>query len=67
MGARHRAGIGLSEESDAVVLIASEETGGISVAIKGEIRQKLDPKELEQILRNECAEEIEGTLSEDKS
>ncbi|MHC4870767.1 MAG: diadenylate cyclase CdaA [Planctomycetota bacterium] len=62
MGARHRAGIGLSEEADAVVIIVSEETGQISVAIKGEILKNLDATRLQEILRDECALEIEGAL-----
>ncbi|MBN1351243.1 diadenylate cyclase CdaA [candidate division KSB1 bacterium] len=41
-GMRHRAGLGLSEESDAVCIIVSEETGNISVAIGGKIKKDLD-------------------------
>jgi diadenylate cyclase len=62
MGARHRAGIGLSEEADAVVVIVSEETGFISVAINGTIRQGLDATELTELLREQCATEAEGVL-----
>ncbi|MFH0910868.1 MAG: diadenylate cyclase CdaA [Planctomycetota bacterium] len=62
MGARHRAGIGLSEEADAVVIIVSEETGGISVALKGEIAQNLDAGRLREILSEQCAAEVEGAL-----
>lgn len=49
-GTRHRAGIGLSEETDAVVIIISEETGQISVAIKGELQTHLDLGTLRDIL-----------------
>lgn len=53
LGMRHRAGIGMSENSDAVVVIVSEETGSISVAIGGMLRRHLKPETLENILRNE--------------
>ena len=45
-GARHRAAIGLAEESDAVALIVSEETGAISLAIDGEVEGPITPDEL---------------------
>ena len=53
LGMRHRAGIGMSENADAVVVIVSEETGGISVAIGGMLKRHLKPETLENILRNE--------------
>jgi len=53
LGMRHRAGIGMSENSDAVVVIVSEETGTISVAIGGMLRRHLKPETLEILLRNE--------------
>lgn len=53
LGMRHRAGIGMSENSDAVVVIVSEETGSISVAIGGMLKRHLMPGTLENILRNE--------------
>ena len=43
LGMRHRAGIGMSENSDAVVVIVSEETGSISVAIGGMLKRHLMP------------------------
>jgi diadenylate cyclase len=46
MGTRHRAAMGLSEETDAVVVVVSEETGGISVAAGGRITTDIDPKNL---------------------
>ncbi len=50
LGTRHRAGIGVSERSDALVLIVSEETGIISVAEDGRLRRFLDEKDVEKIL-----------------
>lgn len=50
LGTRHRAGVGLSEVSDAFVIIVSEETGAISVASDGVLRRFLDLKTLEKML-----------------
>lgn len=53
LGMRHRAGIGMSEHSDAVIVIVSEETGAISVAIDGALKRHLDTDTFEKILRSE--------------
>ena len=53
LGMRHRAGIGMSENSDAVVVIVSEETGSISVAVGGMLKRHLVPETLSKLLRNE--------------
>lgn len=53
LGMRHRAGIGMSERSDAVVLIVSEETGAISVAVDGMIKRHLSKETVETLLRRE--------------
>ena len=53
LGMRHRAGIGLSEQSDAVVVIVSEETGAISVAIDGMLKRHLTATTFERLLRSE--------------
>lgn len=64
LGMRHRAGIGMSENSDAVVVIVSEETGSISVAIGGMLKRHLMPETLTKLLRNELMPPEEET--EDK-
>ena len=53
LGTRHRAGIGMSENSDAVIAIVSEETGTISVATGGMLKRHLKAETLENLLRNE--------------
>ena len=53
LGTRHRAGVGMSEASDAVVVIVSEENGAISVASGGMLKRHLAPQTLEKLLRNE--------------
>lgn len=64
LGMRHRAGIGISENSDAVVVIVSEETGAISVAQGGMLKRHLKPETLGMLLRNELLPPEEET--EDK-
>ena len=53
LGMRHRAGIGASEHTDAVVAIVSEETGSISVAVGGMLKRHLAPETLDRVLHNE--------------
>jgi len=59
---RHRAGLGIAEQSDAVVIIVSEERGTISVAIDGEIRRLKDHHELREVLNTE----IRGVHQDDR-
>ena len=66
LGMRHRAGIGMSENSDAVVVIVSEETGSISVAIGGMLKRHLKPETLENLLRNELLPQEEPDSDKQK-
>ena len=66
LGMRHRAGIGASEQTDAVVAIVSEETGSISVAVGGMLKRHLAPETLERLLRNELMPEKEQTEAPSK-
>ena len=59
LGTRHRAGVGMSEATDAVVVIVSEETGTISVAVGGMLKRHLAPQTLEKLLHKELGKKEE--------
>lgn len=62
-GTRHRAALGISEEADALAVVVSEETGGISIAIGGELIRDLDSKSLRNELYKYLITDL-GSLSE---
>lgn len=55
LGTRHRAGLGLSEQADVIVLIVSEETGGLSIAYQGMLDTDIAPSDLRQLLLDKLA------------
>ena len=63
LGTRHRAGIGITENSDAITIIVSEETGVISVAENGKVVRYLDEKYLEKVLSDIYVEQDEKNKS----
>lgn len=62
LGSRHRAAIGMSENSDAIVIAVSEETGQISVAMNGVITRDYTSEKLKNLLRNEIIVQKNDTL-----
>ena len=63
LGTRHRAGVGISEVSDTLTVIVSEETGNISVATGGVLKRQLTPETLEKLLNNELCPKEEVSKS----
>ena len=62
LGSRHRAAIGVTEDTDALAVVVSEETGGISVVVGGNIRRNVDGRSLKQALLE--ALEVQETVTE---
>jgi diadenylate cyclase len=56
LGLRHRAAVGISEQTDALALVISEQSGEISLAVNGALRTNISPKQLKEILTKEFAE-----------
>jgi len=57
LGTRHRAAIGITEETDAIAVVISEETGSISVAYRGRLRRGLDEDRLRRVLTSVLLQE----------
>ncbi|MBQ47697.1 MAG: hypothetical protein CMP10_09565, partial [Zetaproteobacteria bacterium] len=67
-GTRHRAAIGISQESDSLVVVVSEENAAISLIADGHVSRDLDPKELRKALRNFMSSEAdEPAVTKQKS
>ncbi len=64
LGSRHRAAIGMSENSDAVIIVVSEETGQISVAINGTLTRDYDREKLRKLLLTEILNSTSGSDSD---
>jgi diadenylate cyclase len=56
LGTRHRAALGIAEQSDSIVIIVSEETGTISVSMEGKLTRYIDTNTLKGIIKNAYSE-----------
>jgi diadenylate cyclase len=63
MGTRHRAGIGITEETDAVTIIVSEENGKVSLGARGKLTTDLDRESLLRNLQQLCLADRKGPAS----
>ena len=60
LGTRHRAAIGITEETDAIVVVISEETGAVSIAYNGRLRRGLEEDRLRRVLSSMLRRERTG-------
>ncbi len=67
LGLRHRAGVGITEQSDAISIMVSEETGKIAYSIDGKLTQKVQPADLKDLLEEEYGGKEEATTPEDQA
>jgi diadenylate cyclase len=67
LGLRHRAGLGLSEETDALIIIVSEETGIVSICHRGKIERNFDPETFQARLAELLLLEKDEKKSSDSS
>ncbi len=66
LGTRHRAGLGITEQTDAVAVIISEETGAISIADNGELQHKISVKDLRKELRERLVHSVHRSMMDVK-
>ncbi len=66
LGTRHRAALGIAEESDAIALVVSEETGRLSIACEGELHYNLDPDQFRMMLIDELKPKMEVFFEADE-
>lgn len=64
LGTRHRAGLGISEKSDCITIIASEETGFISVARNGQLTRNISSEDLREMLIDDAESDMDKSLAQ---
>ncbi len=67
LGTRHRAALGLSEETDAIVIVVSEETSKVSIAIRGLLHRGVTPQQLQEVLAGQTWPSIDTTKAADQA